>query len=307
MTLQFIVPQEAQGMRLNVFLRRQGLSGGLIRSVKRLPGGLQADGRCVHTDLRLTAGQRLTVTLPEERETSVPPQPVPLQLVYEDDFAAVLDKPAGILVHPSAPGCDGTLANGWRYLMEKRGTPCPFRPVNRLDKNTSGLVLAAKNAFAAPLLAQTAHKTYWAVAEGEMKRGAGVIELPICRAQGSIICRSTGGEGKPSRTEYCALAAAGGHTLLRVTPVTGRTHQIRVHFSALGHPLAGDDLYGGSRRWIGRHALHAGRLSFLPPQGGAPVLCTAPLPQDMRELIAGVGLPHTQDFFMDNETKGADR
>ena len=291
MTLRFVVGEAWQGRRLSDFLRAQGLTGGLIRSVKYLPGGIRADGETAHTDLRLQPGQQIEVTLPPEPETSVPAEPIPLRILYEDDFAVVLDKPAGILVHPSAPGSRGTLAGGWRYLMEQRGTPCPFRPVNRIDKNTSGLVLAAKNGFAAPLLAARFQKVYRAVAEGILPPGEGRIDLPILRAEGSIICRRTGAEGKPSRTDYRVLASAGGHTLLRAVPVTGRTHQIRVHFAAIGHPLAGDDLYGGSRALIGRQALHAEEITFQSPFAPRPVRVCAPLPEDFRALLAAAGIP----------------
>lgn len=292
MRLEFAVTAADGECRLSDFLRRNGLTCGLIKAIKYLPGGLLVDGAPAHTDLRLRPGQKVSAALPPEPPTAVAAEPVALDIVYEDEFAVVLNKPAGILVHPSAPGCGGTLANGWRFLMAQRGTPCPFRPVNRIDRNTSGLVLAAKNSFAAPLLARSFTKFYWAVAEGELPAGeSGVIDLPIARAEGSIICRRAGGEGKPSRTAYTVLAAAGGHTLLRAVPLTGRTHQIRVHFAALGHPLAGDDLYGGSRGLIARQALHAGYIAFVPPRAAAPVCVSAPLPADFCALLSAAGLP----------------
>lgn len=290
MTLRFVVTEEWQGRRLSDFLRGQGLTGGLIRTVKYQPGGITADGCAAHTDLRLRVGQRIEVALPPEPPTGVPAEPLPLDILYEDDFAVVLNKPAGILVHPSAPGSRGTLAGGWRYLMEQRGTPCPFRPVNRIDKNTSGLVLAAKNSFAAPLLAAQFQKVYRALVQGILPPGEGSITLPILRAEGSIICRRTGSEGKPSRTDYRVLASGGGHTMVRAVPVTGRTHQIRVHFAALGHPLAGDDLYGGSRALIGRQALHAEEITFRSPFAPQPVRVRAPLPADFAALLDAVGI-----------------
>ena len=290
MTLRFVVAEQWQGRRLSDFLRAQGLTGGLIRTVKYRPGGITADGCAAHTDLRLRAGQQIAVTLPPEPPTGVPAEPLPLDILYEDDFAVVLNKPAGILVHPSAPGSSGTLAGGWRYLMEQRGTPCPFRPVNRIDKNTSGLVLAAKNSFAAPLLAAQFQKVYRALVQGTLPPGEGSITLPILRAEGSIICRRTGSEGKPSRTDYRVQASGGGHTMVRAVPVTGRTHQIRVHFAALGHPLAGDDLYGGSRALIGRQALHAEEIIFQSPFAPQPVRVRAPLPADFAALLDAVGI-----------------
>ena len=176
------------------------------------------------------------------------------------------------------------------------------RPVNRIDKDTSGLVLAAKHAYAAPLLARNVEKLYYAVVEGELPLGPGVIDAPIGRQAESIIGRCVTPDGKPSRTEYTILKAENGLSLAACVPVTGRTHQIRVHFASIGHPLAGDDLYGGSRERIGRQALHCARQSFrvpvyTPVEGGIRVECPAngnnwktaaaesPLPQDMKQLF----------------------
>lgn len=135
------------------------------------------------------------------------PQPVPFSIAYEDDFAAVLNKPAGIAVHPTLNYPDGTLANGWLYHLQQRGESGIFRPVNRIDKNTSGLVLCAKNAFAAPLLAGSAHKCYLAIVQGTMPLGPGRVEAPIARRGDSIIGRCVCADGKYSLTEYAVLAA----------------------------------------------------------------------------------------------------
>lgn len=289
----FPVPPGADGVRLDVFLRRQGLSMGLVRAVKQA-GGFWADGAPIHTDQRLQAGQTVTFDLPPEH-TSVVPQPVPFAILYRDACAAAVEKPAGLAVHPTLNHPDRTLANGWLWQLQSEGQSGVFRPVNRLDKNTSGLVLLALDAYAAPLLAKTARKRYLAIVEGKLPPGPGAIDAPIARRGDSIIGRCVSPGGKPSRTDYTVLAAAGGHSLVECIPRTGRTHQIRVHFAHIGHPLAGDDLYGGRRALIGRHALHCAQLTFgpLPVQGpgAAPVTVQSPLPADMAALCAACGLP----------------
>lgn len=151
--LRYTVPPENDGCRLGLFLRMQGVTAGLIKSVKYDGDGFFADDRAIRTNEPVHTGQCIRFALPPERETSVVPQPVPFSVAYEDAFAAVLDKPAGIAVHPTLNYPDGTLANGWLYRLHQQGKDGIFRPVNRIDKNTSGLVLCAQNAFAAPLLA----------------------------------------------------------------------------------------------------------------------------------------------------------
>ena len=207
----------------------------------------------------------------------------------------VLNKPAGQTVHPTRGYADGTLANAFRGRMAARGSAAVFRPVNRLDRGTSGLVLCAMNAYAAPLLAAAMQKVYYAVAEGLVDGEEGAIDAPIALAHESIIQRCVCGRGRPSRTEYRVLARGGGHTLLRVVPVTGRTHQIRVHFASRGHPLAGDGMYGGCPEHMARPALHCGEVSFGLPGENAAHTVHAPLPEDMRALLAACGI-RAEDF-----------
>lgn len=288
--LTYSVPPEADGLRLGLFLRTRGVTAGLIKSVKHQGRGFFADGAPLHTDQPVHTGQVITFELPPEPPTAVIPQPVPFRLAYEDAFAAVLDKPAGIAVHPTLNHADGTLANGWLHYLQTQGRTGVFRPVNRIDKNTSGLVLCAQNAFAAPLLAQSAQKLYVAVVEGELPLGEGSIDAPIGRRGDSIIGRCVRDDGKPSLTRYTVLAAGGGYSLAACTPVTGRTHQIRVHMAHIGHPLAGDTLYGGSDRDLPRHALHCAAVSFQHPVTGAPVRVESPLPADLSALCQACGL-----------------
>lgn len=285
------IPPAAQGCRLDSFLRGQGLSAGLIRAIKHECGGFFAGGAPIHTNMPLTAGQQLTFALPPDPPTQVEPQPVEFGILWEDAFAAVLDKPAGLAVHPTLNYPDRTLANGWLWHLRQNGAAGVFRPVNRIDKNTSGLVLCAGNSFAAPILSQTAHKCYLAVTEGSLPEENGVIDAPIARRGDSIIGRTVAPEGKPSITRYRVLARGEGCTLAACIPVTGRTHQIRVHMSYLGCPLAGDTLYGGHTDRIGRHALHCAALIFRHPLDGMARRVTCPMPSDMEQLCRRCGMP----------------
>ena len=288
--LQFVVPPAAEGQPLGRFLRSRGVTAGMIRAVKHTGGGFFADAEPLHTNQAVHAGQCVHFALPPDPPTSVVPQPVPLRIVYEDDFAAVLDKPAGLAVHPTLNYPDHTLANGWIEYLRQQGKTGVFRPVNRIDKNTSGLVLCAQNAFAAPLLAAGAQKCYLAIVQGEMPPGPGQVEAPIGRRGDSIIGRCVTPHGKYSLTAYTVLAAGGGCSLLACVPRTGRTHQIRVHMAYIGHPLAGDTLYGGDKKYIVRHALHCAVLRFPHPMTGALQRVQSPLPPDMQALAQKAGL-----------------
>ena len=288
--LRYTVPPESDGCKLGLFLRMQGVTAGLIKSVKYDGDGFFADGQPIHTNESVHTGQCIHFALPPERETSVTPQPVPFSIAYEDEFAAVLDKPAGIAVHPTLNYPDGTLANGWLYHLQQQGKDGIFRPINRIDKNTSGLVLCAQNAFAAPLLGSTAAKCYLAIVQGGMPLGPGRIEAPIARRGDSIIGRCVRADGKYSLTEYNVLAAGNSHSLVACYPRTGRTHQIRVHMAYIGHPLAGDTLYGGSDAVLARHALHCGILCFAHPLTKQPIRIESPLPPDMAALAAAENL-----------------
>ena len=267
MWLEFPVPPQCDGLELRKFLYQCAVSTDLARAVKYRGQGFFVDGRSSYTNVRLAAGQIVRFALPPEEKPAVAAQAeIPLNVVYQDAFALVIEKPAGIPVHPTLNYADGTLANAYAAWAQQRGESGVFRPVNRLDKNTSGLLLAARNMYAASLLSDHVQKTYFALAEGEMPLGPGVFDGPIGRAEGSIVTRCVRPDGKPSRTEYTVLEAANGVSLASCRPVTGRTHQIRVHFAHAGYPLAGDDLYGGSMEKIHRHALHCGKMEFAVPE-----------------------------------------
>ena len=303
MKLYFKVPPEADGMLLRGFLRRCSVSTDLSRAVKFRGSGFFADGAPVLANRRVEAGQVISFELPPEGEGVAPQDDIPVDVVYEDAFALVVEKPPHLAVHPTLNYPLDTLANGYAAWALRQGRSPIFRPVNRIDKDTSGLVLAARNTYAAPLLAENVQKLYYAIVEGELPLGPGVIDAPIGRRGDSIIGRCVTPEGKPSRTEYTILKVQNGLSLAACVPVTGRTHQIRVHFASIGHPLAGDDLYGGRRDRIGRQALHCAKQTFRVPEytevpdgicirtpvsagTGRTVTVESPLPQDMADLLS---------------------
>ncbi len=303
MQLYFAVPDTAathEGVLVRSFLRQCAVSTDLARAVKFRGGSFFADGVPVLANRRIFPGQVLSFALPPEGDGVTPQPEIPVKVVYEDAFAVVLEKPPQLAVHPTLNYPGGTLANGYAAWAAAHGHSPVFRPVNRIDKDTSGLVLAAKNAYAAPLLAGGVEKLYYAIAQGALPLGEGVIDAPIGRRGDSIIGRCVTPEGKPSRTEYTIIKEENSLSLAACVPVTGRTHQIRVHFASIGHPLAGDDLYGGSRERIGRQALHCARQSFaMPVYTPLPdgirvemplqlrtVTVESPLPPDMEALFS---------------------
>ena len=285
--LRYIVPPEANCQRLGIFLRTQGVTAALIKSVKYNGDGFFADGAPLHTDQPVHPGQQISFALPPEPPTSVTPQPVPFAIAYEDEFAAVLEKPAGIAVHPTLNYPDGTLANGWLYHLQQQGKTGVFRPVNRIDKNTSGLVLCAQNSFAAPLLADSAQKCYLAIVQGILPLGPGQVEAPIARRGDSIIGRCVREDGKYSLTRYNVLGVGTGHSLVACTPCTGRTHQIRVHMAYIGHPILGDTVYGNKKPVPGLQGqcLHAVGLKFIHPRTGELVELTCGLPEEFEKQL----------------------
>ena len=254
-----------------------GLSSRAFVKQKYLPGGLVKNGQpCRSVDL-LRAGDRLCLTLPEEAETYQAVEG-PLSILYEDQDYLAVDKPPAMPVHPS-PGHDrDSLLNRVAFHYQRTGQAPAFRPLYRLDKDTSGILLVGKHRAA--VSSAQVEKTYYAVCQGELS-GDGTVEAPIGLEPDSKIRRCCREDGQPAVTHWQVLASQEGHTLLRLRLETGRTHQIRVHMAHLGHPLAGDDLYGGSRYRLCRQALHCGELSLVCKPLGAGLRLAAPFPEDM--------------------------
>lgn len=210
----------------------------------------------------------------------------PDMIAYEDDFLLVLDKPAGMLVHPTVSERGGTLYDYVKDYYERHSITADIHPVSRLDRNTSGLVIFAKEPIVQFWLSQQeVDKEYLALAQGRLQQMQGIIEAPIARKEGSIIERCVDYErGKYAKTAYEVLGYYGGNTLLRVRLYTGRTHQIRVHLAHIGHPLVDDNLYGTPGPQS-RHALHAYRLAFKHPVSDDFLEITRILPADLRKIL----------------------
>lgn len=273
----YTVPPEFDGVEAQVLLKSMGISRRALIKLKQ-SGGLTRNGVVLRTIDIVLAGERITLTLPDDGG-SIPGNPsISAPVVYEDEDVVVFNKPPYMPVHPSQRHHDDTLAN----LFAAHYPGLPFRPINRLDRNTSGLCVCAKNQLAAAALSGSVTKVYYAITNGTPP--GDTINAPIGRVDGSVIERCVTPEGKPAVTHFRKIAGT-DRALLRVTLETGRTHQIRVHMAYLGFPLCGDDMYGGELSAIGRQALHCGEVGFTQPVTGEHIRLTAPLPEDMAGLL----------------------
>ena len=279
------------GRQVRSLLKNElGLSSTCINRLKRTEEGIRINGERVFTNAAVSAGDVLTVELSAaDRPSEIPPVEMPLDIRFEDEYLIILNKSAPLAVIPSslAPG-ELTLANGLSHYL---GPEFTFHPVNRLDRGTTGLMIVAKNSFVHSSLQEKLHsgaffRRYLAVCEGVPQPAEGEIDLPIGRKEGSAIARCIDPDGQPAQSRYRVLEQGGGFSLVELTPYTGRTHQLRVHMAAIGHPLAGDWLYGREDHdLIPRPALHAAFLSVCHPVSGEMIELTAPLPADMKRLL----------------------
>ena len=286
-----VLPEEEGRMVKGILRGSLQLSYTLLKSLKWRENAILLNGQSVHVNAIVHAGDVVSVALSERtpRENLYCENTAAPNIVYEDEDLLVLNKPAGVAMHPkvddaAAPSLAAMLTG---YLGE--GSVPHF--VSRLDKGTSGLLIAAKSGYVHDRLRRALHSSelrreYRAVAVGQVTPPCGVIDAPIGRADGSIIRRCVREDGLVSRTEYEVLQTTERFTLLRLRPETGRTHQLRVHMAYLGHPLAGDWLYGTEdKNLIARPALHSYELWFTQPITGQELHFTAPIPQDMQRLL----------------------
>ena len=244
----------------------QGYSARLITQLRKAENGILLNGQHAKTTALLSPGDVLEVHIPAG-ESEIEPVALPLQVVYEDEDVLVVNKEAFRVCHPTRNHQGDTLANAVAYYLAQQGKSCTFRAVNRLDRDTTGLVVIALNRLAACKLRGTVQKTYYALAQGIIEND-GTIDLPIERVEERKITRRVGENGVRAVTRYKVLTHTDKATLLQITLETGRTHQIRVHFAAIGHPLVGDTMYGGATGEKAHQYLHCGKVCFTQPVSG---------------------------------------
>ncbi|MNX07671.1 Ribosomal large subunit pseudouridine synthase D [compost metagenome] len=287
---RYHVPPDQDGWTVWALLRNQlDLSRLMIRRLK-LVDGLLVNGIPVKTHHRLQAGDELRLVAADRPSAGVIPEPMPLDIVYEDADLLALNKPAGLIVHPTKGEYVGTLGNGVSHYLMEHGHSGRLHPVHRIDKETSGLVLFAKHELAhlrlaSAMTAGQVQRRYWALAEGCIPLERGRIDWPIGREPDHGSKRRVDAMGQPALTYFQVIRRFEAFTQLDLLLATGRTHQIRVHMAHLGYPLVGDPFYGSPHPRLARQALHARSLTIPHPQTGLPLDLNAPLPEDLRALL----------------------
>ena len=294
-----ILTCDRSGERLDAFLSRALPEISRSAAQKLIAeGNVLLDGKPAKKNDRLEPGQTVSVTIPEPKPVDVTPTEMQLDIVYEDEDVAVINKPKGLVVHPAAGHQDDTLVNGLLYAMgdSLSGINGELRPgiVHRIDKDTSGLLAIAKNDLAHAVLASqlkdhTMARTYEAIVCGNLKEDSGTVDAPIGRhpTDRKKMC-VTQRNSKPAVTHWEVVKRYRGYTHIRCRLETGRTHQIRVHMAYIGHPILGDTVYGHKKKELGQdtQCLHAGALCFRHPRDGRPVMVFAPLPDYFKDVLS---------------------
>ena len=295
--MRIVIDETLHGKTLGQLLRLElHFSSKMIKYLKYRPDGLLVNGERRTVRYLLQTGDVLELATEDSQSSpKIKAVDLPLEILYEDEDLVVPSKPANMPTHPSHDHYNDTVANALAFRYEASNTPFVFRPINRLDRNTSGLLLIARHKAAAGILTRSMQegriqKRYLAILDGEMPPVEnGRIDACLHRTATSIIvrevCSPDAPDADPSLTEYRVLAVGNGHTLVEAAPITGRTHQLRVHFAHIGHPICGDDLYGYSGDAIDRQALHATAMEFIHPDTCDTIRCMCPLPADMKKFL----------------------
>jgi len=293
----FVTPELEGKTILEIMKKTLGISSALRKHLKFLEDGILLNGEHATVRKVVAAGDLLSLKTEDETASdSLLAVDLPISVIYEDNDIVVPNKPPFMPTHPSRNHYEDTLANALAFRYKSADIPFVFRSVNRLDRNTSGLVLIARNRMAAGYLSEALRngdieKTYIAILCGIPEKSEGRIETYMRRTAESIIVRQVCQEGEGgdyALTLYRTLSSNNGYSLVAATPVTGRTHQLRVHFASIGCPILGDDMYGEGSKLIGRHALHAYSLTFPLPSTKERITLTAPLFDDMRSAISAL-------------------
>ncbi|MBQ8038566.1 MAG: RluA family pseudouridine synthase [Lachnospiraceae bacterium] len=287
---KYIIPEEYNHTTISAFLKAKGYPHAVMVHLKKTPEGILLNGTWEYFNTLLKTGDILEIQLIElDSSEKIPPVYAPFSILYEDEDILVIDKPANMPIHPSLNHYENTLANAVCHYFASQNIPYTFRCVNRLDKNTTGLTIVAKHMLSSAILSQDVavkniEREYLAIVSGETD-DSGTIDAPIGRKGASTIERQIDYEnGERAVTHYRKIDTKNGYTLLSLKLDTGRTHQIRVHMSSIGHPLIGDFLYHPTSMELPRQALHSHRLRFIHPITKETMEFTAPLPQDMADF-----------------------
>ncbi|WP_163194236.1 RluA family pseudouridine synthase [Clostridium thermarum] len=290
--LEYKIQEEDNNKKLRDYLKSKlTLSTRLIRGAA-IDGRIKINGRVAKLNHIIKTGDILQIDVAKEEDQNIVPEPMDLDIVHEDEDLIVINKPPFTVVHPTRSHQSGTLANGVLYHFRSKGENCIVRLVSRLDMDTSGLIVIAKNQYSHMFLAMEMEKNnflkgYTAIAWGNISPAEGTINKPIYRPQDDSIKRVVDERGQESITHYEVTERLRNADIVKLRLETGRTHQIRVHLSHLGHPIIGDTLYGrgGEEELIKRQALHASHLGFVHPRTKEFLMLSCELPEDMRSLI----------------------